>query len=171
MRRAMIELVAERGIHGASMSQVAERAGVATGTTYVHYESKEQLLVEAFVAVKMQIGSAALDGVDISDEPRALFENIWRNLHGHLAGDPPVAHFLVQMEGSPLRGEAHAAALEFDNLRIAADVLSEHLVDLPTDVLYDLGLGPAVRLVASGVQLTPSRLSLIIESCWRAVTR
>lgn len=52
VRRAVVELVAERGIHGTSMSRVAERAGVATGTAYVHYESKEELLIAAFVETK-----------------------------------------------------------------------------------------------------------------------
>ncbi len=171
VRRAMVELVAERGIHGTSMSQIAERAGVATGTAYVHYESKEQLLIEAFVEVKMHLGSAGLEGVDTSGEPRALFEAVWRNVHRHLVDDPAVARFLVQLEGSPLRERAHAAALENDLLRAAAEAMSARLVDLPTDVLYDLGIAPVVRLVASGTTLPPRQLDLLIESCWRAVTR
>ena len=41
IRRALRDLVAERGFHGASMGAVAKAARVATGTAYVHYESKE----------------------------------------------------------------------------------------------------------------------------------
>lgn len=171
VRRAMVELVAERGIHGTSMSQVAQRAGVATGTAYVHYESKEQLLIEAFVEVKRRLGLAALEGVDMSAEPPALFETVWRSVHSHLADDPAVAHFLVQLEGSPLKEQAHAAALENDTMRMAAEAMSAHLVDLPVDLLYDLGLAPAVRLIASEIDLPAPQLDLLIESCWRAVAR
>ncbi len=167
----MVELVAERGIHGASMSQVAERAGVATGTAYVHYDSKDELLIEAFVDVKIRLGSAAMEGLDMSAEPRSLFETVWRNVHGHLANDPALAQFLVQLEGSPLKGQAHAAAIENDSLRAVAEAMSSHLVDLPTDLLYDLSLAPAVRMVASGVDMSDPQLDLLVESCWRAVTR
>lgn len=43
VRRAMVELVAQRGIHGTSMNQLAERAWVATGPAYVHYDSKDDV--------------------------------------------------------------------------------------------------------------------------------
>jgi hypothetical protein len=49
--------------------------------------------------------------------------------------------------------------------------LLEHLIDLPPELLYTLGLAPAVRLVASGIELDDGQLELVIRACWRAVTR
>jgi AcrR family transcriptional regulator len=46
--RALIE---QDGYSAASVLQVAERAGVAAGTLYRHFESKEELFVEVFRAV------------------------------------------------------------------------------------------------------------------------
>ncbi|NNF64568.1 MAG: TetR family transcriptional regulator, partial [Acidimicrobiia bacterium] len=45
VRRAVVELVAENGFRGASMAAIAAHAGVATGTAYVHYSSKDELVV------------------------------------------------------------------------------------------------------------------------------
>jgi AcrR family transcriptional regulator len=45
------ELIEQDGYSGASVLQVAERAGVAAGTLYRHFESKEELFVEVFRAV------------------------------------------------------------------------------------------------------------------------
>lgn len=171
VRRAMLELVAERGIHGTSMSQVAERAGVATGTAYVHYASKEELLIAAFVEVKTHLGEAALSGVDTSAEPRAVFGSVWRNCRDHLAADPAVANFLLQVEASPLRHAAHEALEDDDLLTRMAERLSSVLVDLPVHLLYDLGLAPAVRLVASGIDLSKAETDTLIEACWRAIHR
>lgn len=167
----MIELVAERGIHGTSMSHVADRAGVATGTAYVHYESKEELLIAAFVEVKRDLGRAGLEGVDPSSGTRKVFESIWRKVHDHVRHDPPVARFLVQLEASPLRQPAHAALLGDDPLTRTAEALAARLVDLPIEVIYDLALAPAVRLVASGTGLSADQLETLVESCWRAVKR
>jgi AcrR family transcriptional regulator len=49
--RAAQELIEEGGYAGASVAQVAERAGVAAGTLYRHFASKEDLFVEVFRAV------------------------------------------------------------------------------------------------------------------------
>lgn len=170
VRRAMVELVAERGIHGTSMNQLAERAGVATGTAYVHYESKEDVLVASFVEVKQELGQAGIDGVDLDQEPRTVFEAIWRRIHHHLEQDPAIARFLVQLEASPLRGPAHAALPNDDPLTRIAEGMAGEFVDLPPEILYDLALAPAVRLVAGDVTVDSEELDTLIESCWRAVS-
>lgn len=53
---------------------------------------------------------------------------------------------------------------------VGSDML-ELFVDLPMNVVYDLSIGPIVRLVSSGESLTPAELDLLAAACWRAVTR
>lgn len=45
------ELIEEGGYGAASVAAIAERAGVAAGTLYRHFDSKEQLFVEVFRTV------------------------------------------------------------------------------------------------------------------------
>lgn len=171
VRRAIVELVATNGIHGTSMNQVAERAGVATGTTYVHYGSKEELLVAAFVEVKRHLGGMGVDSVDFSEDPETVFTRIWRNVYAALRDDPDIARFLLQVEASPLRTRAHDAIEEDDMLAKAAVALTDDLVDLPPELLYDLGLAPAVRLVATDASVAPEQLNTVIRACWRAIEK
>lgn len=44
--QAAVELFAERGYDGTSTADIAERAGVAHGTVFHHFKTKENLLVE-----------------------------------------------------------------------------------------------------------------------------
>jgi len=44
--RAALELIAEHGFHGAPMAMIAEKAGVAAGTIYRYFESKDVLITE-----------------------------------------------------------------------------------------------------------------------------
>ncbi len=60
LRQALRTLVARHGLHGASMSAIAKEAGVAQGTAYVHYESKEQLLVAAYLELKREMGTSGV---------------------------------------------------------------------------------------------------------------
>lgn len=170
VRRAMVDVVAERGLQGASMSLVAKRAGVATGTAYVHYESKEELLVAAFVEVKTQLGVAAFAGIDPDSPPREVFDAVWRNCYEYLSDDPALATFLLQVEASPLRTSAHDSLPDDDPLTAAADRLADSLVDLPGELLYDLSLAAAVRLAASGQELDKGQMGLLIQSCWKAIS-
>jgi AcrR family transcriptional regulator len=49
--RAAQELIEEGGYGAASVAAIAERAGVAAGTLYRHFDSKQDLFVEVFRAV------------------------------------------------------------------------------------------------------------------------
>jgi AcrR family transcriptional regulator len=51
LMRAAQELIEEAGYSAASVAAIAARAGVAAGTLYRHFESKEELFVELFRAV------------------------------------------------------------------------------------------------------------------------
>jgi TetR/AcrR family transcriptional repressor of multidrug resistance operon len=170
----MCAVVAERGLHDASMATVAKAAGVATGTAYVHYSSKEELLFATYLEVKQALGAAAVAGVDPDAPADERFRQLWMGAFEHLVAHPEHARFLVQLEGSPLAAEAHgrAMAIEDDPMQQVAATpdLADRLVDLPALVLYDLALGPAVRLAASGTWLDPDGRAALRDSCWRAIT-
>lgn len=169
VRRAMVELVAETGIHGATMGAVARRAGVATGTAYVHYESKEHLLIAAFVEVKELLGEAVTADLDRTSPPRLVFETVWRRTYRHLRSDPHSARFLNQIDESPLHRRAHEALGDDDPLTRLAAEMAPHLVDLPIEIIYQLGLAPAVRLATAEHDLEEPQLSKVVDSCWRAI--
>jgi AcrR family transcriptional regulator len=154
------------------MAAVAERAGVATGTAYVHYPSKDALVVAAYQEAKRDLGEAVRT-VDLPAGPAERFRALWFAVHRHLAEDPVRAQFLVQVGGSPIARLAHDAAMEDEDNQLVAAMgadLIDEFVDLPVLVLYDLALGPAIRLVASGEALTDAALHRLATACWRAIT-
>lgn len=177
VRRAFLELVAERGFH-ASMAAVAARAGVAAGTIYLHHASKDDLLVAVYREVKRALGVAAVAAVPPDAPPADRFRAIWRNVLEHLVTDPVRARFLIQVETSPYADAAHAAIVQDgdDPLMAAAAApdVAGLVVDLPPEQLYDLAFGPAIRLAAriGGPSDLDDRLTdSLIDACWRSITR
>ncbi|MEA2347706.1 MAG: hypothetical protein QOG62_1493 [Thermoleophilaceae bacterium] len=175
VRHALRTLVAQHGFHGASMSAVAAEAGVATGTAYTHYASKDELVLAAYLETKTELGAAATAGVDPSDPPAERFQSIWMATYRHLAANSEHALFLLQVDCSPYKQEAHQAAMagDGDPLQEAASAadLAGLLLPLPLEVTYELGLGPAVRLAAGGLTLADKDLEAIAAACWRAISR
>ena len=174
VRAALRTLVARDGFHGASMSAVAREAGVATGTAYTYYSSKEELIIAAYVHTKAELASAATATIDPAAEPESRFQAIWIALYRHLASHREHAVFLLQVECSPYRERAHEASLarEGDPLieQAARPDLAARLAPLPIEVIYELSLAPAVRLAAEGRALSDDELLAVARACWRAVS-
>ena len=84
--------------------------GVATGTAYVHYASKDELVLAAYSEVKAELG-AAIVHIDVTLEPSLRFQAMWRAVYEHLAADAVRARFLLQVDASPYAGAAHSEAM------------------------------------------------------------
>jgi AcrR family transcriptional regulator len=174
VRRALRTLVARHGFHGASMSAVAAEAGVATGTTYTHYASKDSLVLATYLETKAELAAAATADLDAAGAPGERFRAIWLAVYRHMAANREHALFLLQVDCSPYRAEAHEAALAAGDPLIeqaAVPEIAARLLPLPLEVLYELGLAPAVRLAAVGTDLSGAELAAVADACWRALSR
>lgn len=172
IRRALRDLVAEHGFHGASMSQVARAAGVATGTAYVHYESKDHLVIDTYLEIKGELAEAVLDDLDPTAEVPDQYRQVVKATYRHVTQSPQRARFLAQIEGSPYREEAHRRFLERGDrlVGVLVPLLQGRLVPLPPDVIWSMSLGLVIQLVASGVTLKDEELEALVDATWRGIT-
>ena len=155
------------------MSAVARAAGVATGTAYTYYASKHELVLATYVETKALLGAAAIGAIDEDAPPAERFRALWLATYRHFAANPDHARFLLQVDHSPYRAVGHDALPSDDPLMsqaVALDLVAQ-LLPLPLDVLYELGVAPAVRLAAGGVALTKHQLTTTADACWRAISR
>ncbi len=175
IRRALRELVAEHGFHGASMAAVAERAGVATGTAYVHYASKDDLVYATYLEIKGDLADDLVIGVDPSAAPRDRFEQAWRAIYRHFVKRPECAKFLTQIEESPYFSTAFRMLQEGGGDPLLSEAarpeVADLLVPLPIELIYSLSFAIPIRLAASGTEIDEAGLTTLIDSSWRAITR
>lgn len=183
VRQALLELVAEQGLHRASMGELARRARVAAGTIYLHYADKNALIHAVHAEVKRDLGLAASSGWDPQAPAERSFLDAWHRVYSHLLDHPERARFLLQVEASPYamdsRGSQDSQDSQGGGMGDVTEVWSQmtedlgaSLVNLPGDVLFDLALGPAVRLAATAEPDHPDDAMVVsvARSCWRAIT-
>lgn len=174
VRHAMRTLVARHGLHGASMSAIAKEAGVAQGTAYSYYESKEQLLVAAYLELKREMGVAASAGIDDTATPHDRFIALVLGVYRFLAHEPERAQFLLQIDSSPYARVAHemGIAVPDDPMMAEAAALDAAGVLAPLDleVLYDLAVWPMIRRAATADRVDEADARAVAEACWRAIT-
>ncbi|TND10469.1 MAG: transcriptional regulator, tetr family [Bacteroidetes bacterium] len=99
--QAMLELITERGFHATPMSMVAEKAGVAAGTIYHHFKSKEEIINEIYARLKANMGEALVREDASEEDYKKRFYRFWLNLYYHFIDHPKEFLFLEQYANSP----------------------------------------------------------------------
>ncbi|NOU16462.1 MAG: TetR/AcrR family transcriptional regulator [Bacteroidales bacterium] len=77
IHKAAMKLVIKTGFVGLRMADVAVEAGLATGTLYVYYKSKEALINDVFYETKKEVVDNILDPKHQSETFYSTFRNIW----------------------------------------------------------------------------------------------
>lgn len=84
--QAAEEVLTEKGYHDTSMDEIAARVGVAKGTVYLHYPSKEDLVVALFER-ELDAFLRTVDQILVRQtSARARLETILHNLYTGLLG-------------------------------------------------------------------------------------
>ena len=94
-------LVERHGFHGTSMSMIAREAGVATGTIYHYFKSKDELIIELLGYAKRIANRASFESDDTSEPYYDRFRKVWFNLYYHFVNHPQIMSFFNQYYGSP----------------------------------------------------------------------
>lgn len=84
---AATEVVAKLGIE-APTALIAKEAGVAEGTLFTYFASKDVLLNELYLQIKTEVRDAMMPGYPLADSPRNRALYTWRALIGWGARNP-----------------------------------------------------------------------------------
>lgn len=96
-----LALLKEHGFHGTPMSMIAKHAGVAAGTIYHYFDSKETLIIELFIHVKERLAKAILINDDEALPYKERFFNFMINQYYFYIENPDALVFLEQYLNSP----------------------------------------------------------------------
>src|SRR5215217_6300703 len=108
--QAALELIAERGFHGAPMSLVAQRAGVSAGIIYHYFASKEELIHALYRQIEADFSRALLAGSPQLLPLAEAFTRVWLNAYHFYRSHPHQARFLEQYKHSPFHQAAEVPA-------------------------------------------------------------
>jgi AcrR family transcriptional regulator len=78
--KAALKLFTERGFHGTSTAQISKDAGVATGTLFNYFPTKEDLINSLYFEVKGDLSHAMGEGLETENIFKDKLRNIWSNL-------------------------------------------------------------------------------------------
>jgi AcrR family transcriptional regulator len=177
---AALGVFAARGYDGTSVPEVAEKAGVATGTLYHYFEDKEALVNEVFRDAKLRLRAALLDDAPALDpyrfdEAERWFGELWRRLAAFAQAEPDAFRFLEMQDHAPYL-DAESRRVELSLLMPLYDAgkrLRAQSAGAPVDVLIALLWGAFVGLVKAArlgyLRLDARALDEARDACWRMI--
>lgn len=177
---AALRVFAARGYHGTAVPEVAEAAGVGTGTLYHYFEHKQELVNEVYRDAKQRLRGALLEGLPEPElgEPgaaKAWFLEVWRRLAAYAKREPDAFRFL-EMQDHVEYLDAESRGLELATLAPLFRVgkrLHDRVGGARIDVVIALMWGAFVGLVKASrlgyLRLDDDALAEAGETCWRMV--
>lgn len=75
-----IKLFVERGFHGTPTSLIAKEAGIGTGTLFNYFKTKDILINEIFIEIKLEQKESILKDLDGAKTYKMKLKKIWDNL-------------------------------------------------------------------------------------------
>ena len=124
--RAAIETFAARGYFNAQVADVARTAGVAAGTVYLYFRSKDDLLISIFEKTMKEAIAAGRESIATLDDPLAQLRAIARLHLDRMSRDRDLAIvFQVELRQSTKFMERFSATYLRDYLGIIRDAIAK----------------------------------------------
>jgi AcrR family transcriptional regulator len=180
--QAALELISDQGFHGAPMAEIAEKAGVAAGTIYLYFPSKEVLICELHRELEEQIRTNLQEDYPIEQPLQARFLFLLSTLLQYFIANPLHFRYMEQYFNSPYGISMHRDKLlgKSGNHDILMDIFAQGveqriLKDFPKAVLFSLAFGPLILLmrdhILGFVTLNDPLIQQITQACWDTIKR
>jgi AcrR family transcriptional regulator len=175
--KAALELFAEKGINNSSTALIAKRAGVASGTLFFHFNSKEELIQALFEETQNRIELNVL----ANDQPeKPLKERLLNGFYGllnYFLDHPDEFKFVEQYYFSPFNKHPDNIPDENETLiQLLLEARDQGLVKNESILfLKIIAFGPLTHLAKEhaqhGTPIDEHTMRQIVQACWGGLAK
>jgi AcrR family transcriptional regulator len=176
---AATRLFAERGLAAAPTSEISKRAGVAEGTLFTYFETKDDLINSLYREIKLELADAMMSDFFRKKNVRTRLRHVWDRYVNWGIVNPKQRKVLAQLTVSEVltkesRDAGSAPFVEFQIM--IRDAIEQRIFrnDLPVELISK----SLAALVEATIDLTvsnPSKANEYRESgfqmFWAGITR
>src|SRR5580704_2436135 len=133
---AATRVFAERGL-GAATSAISNAGGVAEGTLFTYFKTKDDLVNELYRQIKLELADAMMSGFPRKKSVRHRLQHIWDCFVNWGVANPEQRKVLAQLEVSDrlsLESKRAGSAPFLEIQTMAQDAITQHVFqDLPQE--------------------------------------
>lgn len=98
---AALQLFVQYGFHGTPTSKIAKQAGVANGTLFHYYKTKEDLIVSLYIDIKTRMGEYIETKVPVGKKAKEMFKEQFTQVLLWSLENKDEFYFIQQFHTSP----------------------------------------------------------------------
>jgi AcrR family transcriptional regulator len=157
---AATRLFAERGLAAAPTSEISKRAGVAEGTLFTYFETKDDLINSLYREIKLELADAMMSDFPRKKNVRTRLRHVWDRYVNWGIANPKQRKALAQLQVSEVvtkesKDAGGAPFVEFQTM--IRDAIEQRIFrnDLPVELISK----SLAALVEATIDLTVSNPS------------
>ena len=139
---AALSLFVEFGFHGTPTSKIAAKAGVANGTLFHYYSTKDELVLALYIHIKQQMTGAITAAAENEESLPAKFRSIFINSLVWALYNRTAFQFIQQFHTSPflsrISPEETQKQVQGHFALIAEGIRTGIIKPLPVELVYSL---------------------------------
>ena len=171
------QLFIEHGFHGTSMQMIAKAVGIAAGSVYLHFPSKEVLIRRIYRRAVTDMLDSLLKVYDTTLSPFEQYRYFWLNAYHELKEKQSLVHFKDLYERSPFYNEDDREWADEQWLPIEqffqTGIDNGLFRNMPPCMLGYLSIG-SVLSISQTQRVTPFEMTAeleeqLIQASWRAI--
>lgn len=138
--KAALKLFVEFGFHATPTSKIAKEAGVANGTLFHYFKTKEELILALYIEIKTRLNKAIYSEININNPNQAMFKAMYSNTLNWSLNNKAEFYFVQQFLSSPFQNLVSAEEIakqtkpHFDLFE--SGIKQKVLKSLPVDLVY-----------------------------------
>lgn len=174
-----LELIAKQGIQATPMSLIAREAGIAIGTIYHYFHSKDEILNEIYLSKKKDFQVLISQSLNDQDPLALQFANLWKSIHGYYISNPFIFRFIQQLGSTSIinQNTREAGQKYYSGIQefLKKGMVEGKFVDMDVQLLTELLHGSICTLVdleiKGEIPGTPKNIEDGILFSWRAILK
>jgi AcrR family transcriptional regulator len=160
---AATRVFAERGLTSAPTSEISKQAGVAEGTLFTYFETKDDLINALYREIKLELADAMMSGFPRKKSVRTRLRHVWDSYVDWGVANPEQRNVLTQLQVSGMLSKesidaGSAPFVEIQNM--TRDAIDRHIFrnGLPIELISKM-LGALAEATMDLIALKPAMAS------------
>jgi AcrR family transcriptional regulator len=163
-RNAILEaasrVFAERGLTAAPTSEISKQAGVAEGTLFTYFETKDDLINALYREIKLELADAMMSGFPRKKSVRVRLRHVWDSYVNWGVANPDQRKVLAQLlvSGTLTKECIEAGSAPFVEIQnMTRDAIHQRIfrTDLPIELISKM-LGASAEATMDLIELKPA---------------
>jgi len=176
---AATRVFAERGLTAAPTSEISKQAGVAEGTLFTYFKTKDDLINALYREIKLELADAMMSDFPRKKSVRARLRHVWDSYVNWGVTNPEQRKVLAQLQVSGMLSKESLEAggapfVEIQNM--TQDAIEQHILrtDLPIELISKV-LGALAEATMDLIVLKPAMANRYrnggFEIYWAGIAR